>query len=136
MKLFGFRSVEDTEVTETESSRPAKHSLVSSPHHHHCHHHQQQRRRRRPRLTTRNCRAHAQRTSGCHTTAGAAACSTHRVDFNQRGSMSEVRKFTKRLSKPGTAAEVRQSVSEAVKTTVDLVVSEARNAAVIFFFFF
>ncbi|CAF93418.1 unnamed protein product [Tetraodon nigroviridis] len=35
--------------------------------------------------------------------------------------MSEVRKFTKRLSKPGTAAEVRQSVSEAVKTTVDLV---------------
>uniref|UniRef100_A0A3P8W7G4 Dedicator of cytokinesis 11 n=1 Tax=Cynoglossus semilaevis TaxID=244447 RepID=A0A3P8W7G4_CYNSE len=35
--------------------------------------------------------------------------------------MSEVRKFTKRLSKPGTAAEVRQSVSEAVRTTVDLV---------------
>uniref|UniRef100_A0A3P8W7M7 Dedicator of cytokinesis 11 n=1 Tax=Cynoglossus semilaevis TaxID=244447 RepID=A0A3P8W7M7_CYNSE len=34
--------------------------------------------------------------------------------------MSEVRKFTKRLSKPGTAAEVRQSVSEAVRTTVDL----------------
>uniref|UniRef100_A0A3Q2CL51 Dedicator of cytokinesis 11 n=1 Tax=Cyprinodon variegatus TaxID=28743 RepID=A0A3Q2CL51_CYPVA len=33
--------------------------------------------------------------------------------------MSEVRKFTKRLSKPGTAAEVRQSVSEAVRTTVD-----------------
>ncbi|XP_054592286.1 dedicator of cytokinesis protein 11 isoform X2 [Nothobranchius furzeri] len=35
--------------------------------------------------------------------------------------MSEVRKFTKRLSKPGTAAEVRQSVSEAVKSTVELV---------------
>uniref|UniRef100_A0A3B3XUS6 Dedicator of cytokinesis 11 n=1 Tax=Poecilia mexicana TaxID=48701 RepID=A0A3B3XUS6_9TELE len=35
--------------------------------------------------------------------------------------MSEVRKFTKRLSKPGTAAEVRQSVSEAVRSTVDLV---------------
>uniref|UniRef100_A0A8C6Q4W9 Dedicator of cytokinesis 11 n=1 Tax=Nothobranchius furzeri TaxID=105023 RepID=A0A8C6Q4W9_NOTFU len=34
--------------------------------------------------------------------------------------MSEVRKFTKRLSKPGTAAEVRQSVSEAVKSTVEL----------------
>uniref|UniRef100_A0A8C9ZTI8 Dedicator of cytokinesis 11 n=1 Tax=Sander lucioperca TaxID=283035 RepID=A0A8C9ZTI8_SANLU len=34
--------------------------------------------------------------------------------------MSEVRKFTKRLSKPGTAAEVRQSVSEAVKSSVDL----------------
>ncbi|XP_053717211.1 dedicator of cytokinesis protein 11 isoform X4 [Synchiropus splendidus] len=33
--------------------------------------------------------------------------------------MSEVRKFTKRLSKPGTAAEVRQSVSEAVKSSVD-----------------
>ncbi|XP_077399654.1 dedicator of cytokinesis protein 11 isoform X2 [Vanacampus margaritifer] len=33
--------------------------------------------------------------------------------------MSEVRKFTKRLSKPGTAAEVRQSVSEAVRTSVD-----------------
>uniref|UniRef100_A0A8C5BJJ2 Dedicator of cytokinesis 11 n=1 Tax=Gadus morhua TaxID=8049 RepID=A0A8C5BJJ2_GADMO len=32
--------------------------------------------------------------------------------------MSEVRKFTKRLSKPGTAAEVRQSVSEAVRTSV------------------
>ena len=37
--------------------------------------------------------------------------------------MSEVRKFTKRLSKPGTAAEVRQSVSEAVRSSVDLVVS-------------
>ncbi|XP_034532967.1 dedicator of cytokinesis protein 11 isoform X3 [Notolabrus celidotus] len=35
--------------------------------------------------------------------------------------MSEVRKFTKRLSKPGTAAEVRQSVSEAVRTPLDLV---------------
>ncbi|XP_034021009.1 dedicator of cytokinesis protein 11 isoform X2 [Thalassophryne amazonica] len=35
--------------------------------------------------------------------------------------MSEVRKFTKRLSKPGTAAEVRQSVSEAVRSSVDLV---------------
>uniref|UniRef100_A0AAQ4RW84 Dedicator of cytokinesis 11 n=1 Tax=Gasterosteus aculeatus aculeatus TaxID=481459 RepID=A0AAQ4RW84_GASAC len=33
----------------------------------------------------------------------------------------QVRKFTKRLSKPGTAAEVRQSVSEAVKSSVDLV---------------
>ncbi|XP_066496355.1 dedicator of cytokinesis protein 11 isoform X2 [Tiliqua scincoides] len=29
--------------------------------------------------------------------------------------MAEVRKFTKRLSKPGTAAELRQSVSEAVR---------------------
>uniref|UniRef100_A0A3P9HZA1 Uncharacterized protein n=1 Tax=Oryzias latipes TaxID=8090 RepID=A0A3P9HZA1_ORYLA len=37
--------------------------------------------------------------------------------------MSEVRKFTKRLSKPGTAAEVRQSVSEAVRSSADLVVS-------------
>lgn len=43
------------------------------------------------------------------------------MDFNQKGAMSEVRKFTKRLSKPGTAAEVRQSVSEAVRSTVDLV---------------
>ncbi|KAJ8405362.1 hypothetical protein AAFF_G00318350 [Aldrovandia affinis] len=34
------------------------------------------------------------------------------------GKMSEVRKFTKRLSKPGTAAELRQSVSEAVRTSV------------------
>lgn len=42
--------------------------------------------------------------------------------------MSEVRKFTKRLSKPGTAAEVRQSVSEAVRSTVDLVVSLSLNA--------
>ncbi|KAK6480503.1 dedicator of cytokinesis protein 11 isoform X1 [Huso huso] len=32
--------------------------------------------------------------------------------------MSEVRKFTKRLSKPGTAAELRQSVCEAVRTSV------------------
>ncbi|XP_018085480.1 dedicator of cytokinesis protein 11 isoform X2 [Xenopus laevis] len=34
--------------------------------------------------------------------------------------MSEVRKFTKRLSKPGTAAELRQSVSEAVRSSVIL----------------
>ncbi|XP_069468948.1 dedicator of cytokinesis protein 11 isoform X2 [Ambystoma mexicanum] len=34
--------------------------------------------------------------------------------------MCEVRKFTKRLSKPGTAAELRQSVSEAVRTSVIL----------------
>ncbi|XP_065266893.1 dedicator of cytokinesis protein 11 [Emys orbicularis] len=32
--------------------------------------------------------------------------------------MAEVRKFTKRLSKPGTAAELRQSVSEAVRSSV------------------
>ncbi|XP_053555225.1 dedicator of cytokinesis protein 11 isoform X2 [Bombina bombina] len=32
--------------------------------------------------------------------------------------MSEMRKFTKRLSKPGTAAELRQSVSEAVRSSV------------------
>lgn len=35
--------------------------------------------------------------------------------------MSEVRKFTKRLSKPGTAAELRQSVSEAVRTSIAVV---------------
>lgn len=35
--------------------------------------------------------------------------------------MAEVRKFTKRLSKPGTAAELRQSVSEAVRGSVVLV---------------
>ena len=35
--------------------------------------------------------------------------------------MAEVRKFTKRLSKPGTAAELRQSVSEAVRSSVVLV---------------
>ncbi|XP_063278025.1 dedicator of cytokinesis protein 11 isoform X3 [Prinia subflava] len=35
--------------------------------------------------------------------------------------MSEVRKFTKRLSKPGTAAELRQSVSEAVRSSFVLV---------------
>uniref|UniRef100_A0A4W5JP30 Uncharacterized protein n=1 Tax=Hucho hucho TaxID=62062 RepID=A0A4W5JP30_9TELE len=35
--------------------------------------------------------------------------------------MSEVRKCTKRLSKPGTAAELRQSVSEAVRTSVIVV---------------
>ncbi|KAM4695932.1 dedicator of cytokinesis protein 11 isoform 1-T1 [Rhinophrynus dorsalis] len=34
--------------------------------------------------------------------------------------MSEVRKFTKRLSKPGTAAELRQSVSETVRSSVIL----------------
>ncbi|XP_048192271.1 dedicator of cytokinesis protein 11 isoform X2 [Perognathus longimembris pacificus] len=32
--------------------------------------------------------------------------------------MAEARKFTKRLSKPGTAAELRQSVSEAVRSSV------------------
>ncbi|XP_029462551.1 dedicator of cytokinesis protein 11 isoform X2 [Rhinatrema bivittatum] len=40
--------------------------------------------------------------------------------------MSEVRKFTKRLSKPGTAAELRQSVSEAVRTSVILDPKKAR----------
>lgn len=35
----------------------------------------------------------------------------------------ETRKFTRGLSKPGTAAELRQSVSEVVRTSV-LVVSE------------
>lgn len=49
------------------------------------------------------------------------------MDFNRRDIMSEVRKFTKRLSKPGTAAEVRQSVSEAVRSSEDLVVSRAFN---------
>ncbi|XP_073399582.1 dedicator of cytokinesis protein 11 isoform X2 [Dendrobates tinctorius] len=34
--------------------------------------------------------------------------------------MSEVRKFTKRLSKPGTAAELRQNVCEAVRSSVIL----------------
>lgn len=84
---------------------------------------------------------HAQLTSGCHKrgrgrkkkshggTSGPAACShtgRHDRDCKRRGAMSEVRKFTKRLSKPGTAAEVRQSVSEAVRSSVDLVVSAAR----------
>lgn len=41
--------------------------------------------------------------------------------------MSEVRKFTKRLSKPGTAAELRQSVSEAVRTSI-AVVSNLRSS--------
>uniref|UniRef100_A0A8C3IR41 Dedicator of cytokinesis 11 n=1 Tax=Chrysemys picta bellii TaxID=8478 RepID=A0A8C3IR41_CHRPI len=40
--------------------------------------------------------------------------------------MAEVRKFTKRLSKPGTAAELRQSVSEAVRGSV-LLVSAGRT---------
>ncbi|KAL4631188.1 dedicator of cytokinesis protein 11 [Arapaima gigas] len=39
-------------------------------------------------------------------------------DSQRRRTMSEVRKFTKRLSKPGTAAELRQSVSEAVRSSV------------------
>uniref|UniRef100_A0AAQ4S259 Dedicator of cytokinesis 11 n=1 Tax=Gasterosteus aculeatus aculeatus TaxID=481459 RepID=A0AAQ4S259_GASAC len=65
-------------------------------------------------------------TSGCHTRAALPRharipAGTHEVDSDQPGAMSEVRKFTKRLSKPGTAAEVRQSVSEAVKSSVDLV---------------
>uniref|UniRef100_A0A803TY51 Dedicator of cytokinesis 11 n=1 Tax=Anolis carolinensis TaxID=28377 RepID=A0A803TY51_ANOCA len=37
------------------------------------------------------------------------------VPPHKPGAMAEVRKFTKRLSKPGTAAELRQSVSEAVR---------------------
>lgn len=42
--------------------------------------------------------------------------------------MAEVRKFTKRLSKPGTAAELRQSVSEAVRSSFVLV-SEGRHGS-------
>lgn len=56
----------------------------------------------------------------------------HDWDCKRRGTMSEVRKFTKRLSKPGTAAEVRQSVSEAVRSSVDLVVSAARMERLVF----
>lgn len=86
---------------------------------------------------------HAQLTSGCHKsgrgskkknpTAALPAprhahthTGRHDWDCKRRGAMSEVRKFTKRLSKPGTAAEVRQSVSEAVRSSVDLVVSAPR----------
>ncbi|XP_062372385.1 dedicator of cytokinesis protein 11 [Sardina pilchardus] len=55
----------------------------------------------------------------CQLLLDTAAC----LDSNHRNrlvdkTMSEVRKFTKRLSKPGTAAELRQSVSEAVRTSV------------------
>lgn len=39
---------------------------------------------------------------------------------------AETRKFTRALSKPGTAAELRQSVSEVVRGSV-LLVSEARR---------
>uniref|UniRef100_A0A8C0NDZ1 Uncharacterized protein n=1 Tax=Canis lupus familiaris TaxID=9615 RepID=A0A8C0NDZ1_CANLF len=39
-----------------------------------------------------------------------------------------MRKFTKRLSKPGTAAELRQSVSEAVRGSVVLVSGGAPGA--------
>lgn len=42
--------------------------------------------------------------------------------------MAEVRKFTKRLSKPGTAAELRQSVSEAVRGSVVLVSGRATRS--------
>lgn len=65
----------------------------------------------------------------CQLLLDTAAC----LDSNQRTSglfqektMSEVRKFTKRLSKPGTAAELRQSVSEAVRTSV-IVVSNVND---------
>uniref|UniRef100_A0A3Q1ECH8 Uncharacterized protein n=1 Tax=Acanthochromis polyacanthus TaxID=80966 RepID=A0A3Q1ECH8_9TELE len=44
--------------------------------------------------------------------------------------LSRSRKFTRGLNKPGTAAELRQSVSEAVRTSV-LVVS-GQNSAVCF----
>lgn len=57
---------------------------------------------------------------------------SHDWDCKRRGTMSEVRKFTKRLSKPGTAAEVRQSVSEAVRSSADLVVSAARMEQLVF----
>lgn len=40
--------------------------------------------------------------------------------------LPEARKFTRGLNKPGTAAELRQSVSEAVRTSV-LVVRETIN---------
>lgn len=39
---------------------------------------------------------------------------------------TETRRFTRGLSKPGTAAELRQSVSEAVRSSV-LVVSSCRS---------
>uniref|UniRef100_A0A7N8YD32 Dedicator of cytokinesis 11 n=1 Tax=Mastacembelus armatus TaxID=205130 RepID=A0A7N8YD32_9TELE len=94
------------EVGRSEASRSANSSPFSP---------QQQ---QRPRLMTR--------TAGCFTSnrqphiwlshnsaAGTAACSHSHRD-------AQIRKFTKRLSKPGTAAEVRQSVSEAVRSTVDL----------------
>lgn len=77
--------------------------------------------------------------SGCHTTTPPLRLlprhahihtGTYEVDFILRDAMSEVRKFTKRLSKPGTAAEVRQSVSEAVRSSVDLVVSSASMLSV------
>lgn len=46
------------------------------------------------------------------------------VGHGMASAPAEARKFTRGLNKPGTAAELRQSVSEAVRTSV-LVVSEA-----------
>uniref|UniRef100_A0A8C9VL72 Dedicator of cytokinesis 11 n=1 Tax=Scleropages formosus TaxID=113540 RepID=A0A8C9VL72_SCLFO len=48
----------------------------------------------------------------------AATRRRNKSNTHNRRKMSEVRKFTKRLSKPGTAAELRQSVSEAVRSSV------------------
>ena len=58
----------------------------------------------------------------CQLPLHSAAClDSHHRNISKAKTMSEVRKFTKRLSKPGTAAELRQSVSEAVRTSVIVV---------------
>lgn len=44
----------------------------------------------------------------------------------------EARKFTRGLNKPGTAAELRQSVSEAVRTSV-LMVSDPSDIIIVHF---
>lgn len=61
--------------------------------------------------------------------AARARCTERaRRDLPATAAMAEVRKFTKRLSKPGTAAELRQSVSEAVRGSVVLVSGRATGS--------
>lgn len=54
-----------------------------------------------------------------------------KVGYTMAAAPPEARKFTRGLNKPGTAAELRQSVSEAVRTSV-LMVSVKKRAPTLF----
>lgn len=58
--------------------------------------------------------------------AGAAAAAARMSQLSLVPALAETRKFTRALSKPGTAAELRQSVSEVVRGSV-LLVSAGRK---------
>lgn len=59
-------------------------------------------------------------------TAGSGAAAARMSQLSLQPASAETRKFTRALSKPGTAAELRQSVSEVVRGSV-LLVSAGRG---------